>query len=120
LTAFGILFFFAGHRLESMLIPLELAFEHRNDLPSLGLILAAADLIGSATGTLARFRPMIAAVALLALFSLGLARSWVWGMRNRFRRFPTIWIPVSVGATEVAPTFEPMVSAWYPVFRKSP
>jgi len=48
LAAFGILFFFAGHRLESTLIPLELAFEHRNDLPSLGLILAAADLIGSA------------------------------------------------------------------------
>jgi protein O-mannosyl-transferase len=79
LAAFGILFFFAGHRLESTLIPLEPAFENRNYLPSLGLILAAADLIGSATGTLARFRPVIAALGLLALFSLGLARSWVWG-----------------------------------------
>ncbi len=74
LAAFGILFFFAGHLLESTLLPLELAFEHRNYLPSLGLILATADLIGSATGALARFRPMIAALALLALFSLGLAR----------------------------------------------
>ncbi len=43
------------------------------------MILAAADLIGSATGTLARFCPVIAVLALLALFSLGLARSWVWG-----------------------------------------
>jgi protein O-mannosyl-transferase len=64
---------------ESTLIPLELAFEHRNDLPSLGLILTVTDLIGSATGALARFRPVIAALGLLALFSLGLARSWVWG-----------------------------------------
>lgn len=40
------------------------------------MILAAADLIGSATSTLARFCPVI---AVLALFSLGLARSWVWG-----------------------------------------
>jgi len=79
LAAFGILFFFAGHLMESTMLSLELAFEHRNYLPSLGLILAAADLIGSATGTLARFRPVIAALALLALFSLGLARSWVWG-----------------------------------------
>jgi len=79
LAAFGILFFFAGHLLESTLIPLELAFEHRNYLPSLGLILAAADLIGSPTGALARFRPLIAALALLALFSLSFARSWVWG-----------------------------------------
>jgi len=79
LATFEILFLFAGHRLESTLIPLELAFEHRNYLPSLGLILAAADLIGSATGALARFRPVIAALGLLALFSLSFARSWVWG-----------------------------------------
>ncbi|WP_295393314.1 hypothetical protein [uncultured Thiodictyon sp.] len=79
LAAFGILFFFAGHLMESTLLPLELAFEHRNYLPSLGLILAAADLIGSATGTLARFRPAIATLALVALFGLGLARAWTWG-----------------------------------------
>jgi hypothetical protein len=83
LAAFGILFFVADHRLESTLIPLELAFEHRNYLPSLGLILAAANLIGSATGALAHFRPVIAALGLLALFSLGLARSWVWGDAER-------------------------------------
>jgi len=88
LATFEILFLFAGHRLESTLIPLELAFEHRNYLPSLGLILAAADLIGSATGALARFRPVIAALGLLALFSLSFARSWVWGgcRTDLFRR----------------------------------
>ena len=41
LVAFGIAFFFAGHLMESTVLPLELVFEHRNYLPSLGLMLAA-------------------------------------------------------------------------------
>lgn len=40
LLSFGISWFFAGHLLESTFIPLELVFEHRNYLPSFGLILA--------------------------------------------------------------------------------
>lgn len=40
--AFGLLFFFSGHLVESSVVPLELYFEHRNYLPSLGLLLAAA------------------------------------------------------------------------------
>jgi hypothetical protein len=36
--AFGILLFLAGHVMESTFIPLELTFEHRNYLPSVGLI----------------------------------------------------------------------------------
>ena len=39
--AFGLSWFFAGHLLESTVIPLELAFEHRNYLPSLGILLTA-------------------------------------------------------------------------------
>ncbi|WP_417530911.1 hypothetical protein [Marinobacter lipolyticus] len=38
--AFGILFFFVGHALESSILPLELYFEHRNYLPSVGLVVA--------------------------------------------------------------------------------
>ena len=36
--SFAVLWFFAGHALESSFIPLELYFEHRNYLPSLGII----------------------------------------------------------------------------------
>jgi hypothetical protein len=39
LITFGIAFFFAGHVMESTIIPLELAFEHRNYLPMLGILL---------------------------------------------------------------------------------
>lgn len=40
LLAFGITWFFVGHALESTMLPLELAHEHRNYLPLLGLVLA--------------------------------------------------------------------------------
>lgn len=39
LLSFGILWFFAGQLMESTVLPLELAFEHRNYLPIFGLIL---------------------------------------------------------------------------------
>lgn len=39
-VSLGILFFLAGHVLESTVIPLELYFEHRNYLPSVGLVIA--------------------------------------------------------------------------------
>lgn len=39
LISFGILWFFAGHLMESGIFPLELVFEHRNYMPLTGLIL---------------------------------------------------------------------------------
>jgi hypothetical protein len=45
LVSLGILFFFAGHLLESSIISLELVFEHRNYLPSLGILMAVAGLL---------------------------------------------------------------------------
>ena len=41
----GVLFFLCGHLLESSILPLELYFEHRNYLPSLGLLLALTGLV---------------------------------------------------------------------------
>lgn len=44
--AFGVLWFFAGHLLESTVVPLELYFEHRNYLPMLGInVLLAMALV---------------------------------------------------------------------------
>jgi len=45
LIAFGLLFYFCGHLLESTILPLELYFEHRNYLPQIGLWLALAGLL---------------------------------------------------------------------------
>lgn len=42
LVAFGIAWFLIGHALESTVLPLEIAHEHRNYLPVLGVLLAGA------------------------------------------------------------------------------
>lgn len=39
--SFGVLFFLVGHSMESTIIPLEIAHEHRNYVPDFGLIFAA-------------------------------------------------------------------------------
>lgn len=46
-VGFGLLFFFAGHALEAGPISLDLYFEHRNYLPSLGLIIVISSLIAA-------------------------------------------------------------------------
>ncbi len=45
LVTLGIFWFFIGHSLESTIIPLEMVYEHRNYLSSVGLILAITSLI---------------------------------------------------------------------------
>ena len=45
LFALGIGWFFVGHLLESTFFPLEIAHEHRNNLPSIGIIIAVFSLI---------------------------------------------------------------------------
>lgn len=78
LPAFALLWFYAGHMMESTIIPLELYFEHRNYLPMYGIILAGA------------FYAVVAGrhrTARIALFALWLAlagfitraQAHVWG-----------------------------------------
>ena len=45
LLSLGVLWFFAGHLIESTVLPLELAFEHRNYLPLFGLILGVTSTL---------------------------------------------------------------------------
>lgn len=47
LVSLGILWFFAGHLMESTILPLEIAHEHRNYVPTFGFALAAAGLANS-------------------------------------------------------------------------
>lgn len=66
LFAIGIFWFFSGHLLTATVIPLLLAFEHRNYFPSAGLLLAAASLI-SLEGPLQR--PVARAALATCLFA---------------------------------------------------
>ena len=64
LVAFGIFWFFSGHLLESTIIPLELAFEHRNYLPSFGIILLIIFLAERLLYN-KKLRPVIAAACIV-------------------------------------------------------
>ncbi|HET6603626.1 MAG TPA: hypothetical protein VFG21_05330 [Xanthomonadaceae bacterium] len=88
--ATGIAFFLAAHAVESTVLPLELYFEHRNYLPSVGVLLcvvvAAFALAGRlAAGGHARAGAWIlAALAVLVLVDAAAtaARSRVWQSRQ--------------------------------------
>jgi len=53
---FGIMWFLIGHLLESTTIPLELMYEHRNYLPSLGILLIPAYVLVHTLDTVSRNR----------------------------------------------------------------
>lgn len=77
LYAFGILFFFSAHALESTVFPLELMFEHRNHLASFGIVLAIA-AIAVATITAQRAKVLIVVLGLCGLSFLTWQRAVTW------------------------------------------
>ncbi|MEX0950875.1 MAG: hypothetical protein WDZ86_01210 [Gammaproteobacteria bacterium] len=81
ILCFGILFFLAGHAIESTIVPLELVFEHRNYLPAMGLLLVLMYyLLYPAGFEKTRRTRTIAAILLIALFSVTTAlRASQWG-----------------------------------------
>jgi hypothetical protein len=79
--AFGVGWFLIGHAMESTILPLELVFEHRNYLPSAGLLLGIVCAVAPplASRWPARFVAS-AGVALLAVCAgLTAARAASWG-----------------------------------------
>jgi len=83
LLSLGILFFFAGQAMESTVLPLEIAFEHRNYLPDYGLLLAVFSLLllpaaGHAGRARITLRWAIAVLVIPLLFSVTLLRAYEW------------------------------------------
>lgn len=84
--SFAILWFFAGHLLESTFLPLELYFEHRNYLPIFGPAVAVVTLVARASGS--GWRVGAGAISLwlaMACFSTGL-NAKAWGDELRLAR----------------------------------
>lgn len=65
--AFGVIFFLSGHLLESTIYPLEIAHEHRNYLPSFGLIFLLVSCIARAATNI---KPLLLAGILLTTILL--------------------------------------------------
>jgi tetratricopeptide (TPR) repeat protein len=83
ILSFGLLFFLAGHLIESTFLPLELAFEHRNYLPSIGLLLPLFFYLGTTTSEKLKNIMVIAMVVIIVLYSLlTLMRSVTWSDRT--------------------------------------
>lgn len=97
---FSVLFFLVAHSIESSVIPLEMAFEHRNYLPSVALaILAAYSLVllgekfSTEESTLSGW--MLGAAAVLALSVLLGIRAYMWRDELSLARFNVINHPDS-------------------------
>ncbi len=69
----GIFLFLAGHFVTSNVIGLELAFEHRNHFPLIGIVLAVGDLLALAATRLNSRNTASIALCLLVLIPLGTA-----------------------------------------------
>lgn len=83
LLSFAVLFFLAGHLVESTTIRLELFFEHRNYLPSTLLFLPIAQGVVRLAGSVPRPATVAGVVALIALTVLLGARAQLWSDRAR-------------------------------------
>lgn len=98
LVAFGILFYYLAHAIESSFLPIiDVAFEHRTYLPNAGLALAAA--AGLAWLATARLRWRAGAVATLAVLALLAGATWarnsLWADQIEFLRAETQLSPDS-------------------------
>ncbi len=97
----GLLLFFSGHFVTSNVIPLELAFEHRNHFPLIGVVLALADLIFACVQ---RWRLSMAMVAVMCIFlvvslaTFAALRSHTWGDPLRLAESLTKFAPNSARA----------------------
>ena len=80
IVAFGVLFFLAGHSIESSAVSLEMFHEHRNYLPSFGLLLAVTSVllsrkVGESTLHLRKGAGVVL-VSLLGLVTMSRAAQW--------------------------------------------
>lgn len=81
LLSFGLLWFFAGHLIESTVLPLELAFEHRNYLPLFGLMLGTLGslyLLARPRGE-ARLVAALFVISIAAMAAATAVRASEWG-----------------------------------------
>jgi hypothetical protein len=80
LFSLGLLWFFAAHFLTSNVIPLELAFEHRNYFALLGVLLAIADLVMRVpTADGPAIKRFAVTIVLVMTAALGAIRAATWG-----------------------------------------
>lgn len=99
LISLGILWFFAGHVLESTVYPLEIAHEHRNYMPSLGILMivaGAVHVLYQRTGQ--RNWWWILPGLILVFGGTTFLRAQQWSSQERLYYFEASHHPLSAGA----------------------
>lgn len=88
LFSLGIFWFFAGHLLESTILPLEIAHEHRNYLASLGIFFVILEFILRITRPYALYK-LIGLITVITLIFSGITylRASQWADHNTFYRY---------------------------------
>ena len=86
LFAFGVLFFFASHVVESSVLGLELMFEHRNYTGTFGILIAVMALALHAKEHL-RIAVVVAVISLLGFSFLTWQRSLTWSSPESFYQY---------------------------------
>lgn len=77
---FAVVWFLAGHAMESSFLPLELVFEHRNYLPMTGLLIGSVCAVSPLTQKLhPKFVASIVIAAILGLSVSTAIRNYAWG-----------------------------------------
>lgn len=87
LFSLGVFIFFAGHAVASNIVNLELAFEHRNQIPLLGVVIFMFDLtmlISMRFEVLHRWFKAIVLLLICAVGGVTLYRAYTWGDPLRF------------------------------------
>lgn len=98
LFAFGVLVFFSSHLITSNVVPLELAFEHRNHFGLIGAVVAVGDLIALAASQIRLGKTAGFAACAIPLIGLGTAtyiRATSWNSRLNLAKTSTELAPES-------------------------
>jgi tetratricopeptide (TPR) repeat protein len=97
LLGLGILWFFTGHLMESTILPLEIAHEHRNYFPSFGFALGIAAVLARPMPTMQSRRLIWAAFVAITIAYAGTTylRASQWSDHNSFYRYELAHHPQS-------------------------
>lgn len=79
LFAFSVGWFIAGHLLESTVVPLDLIYEHRNYVPSIGVLLLISVCLSGLCARAPHLKPLLVGGIIIVLGAMTLYRSWQWG-----------------------------------------
>lgn len=100
--ALAVLWFLAGHSIESTLVPLELYFEHRNYLPIIGPLFALCAVLGYLPAARRRLAAAVGVAYVLANAAVLFGEASLWGNPPLAARYWQVQFPDSVRAATTA------------------